>query len=224
MILQPLVLAISVFAAEPNAAPLTVGPLMLDSSAALAQPETKPSPPPAPATGTEQPPPEKPEHLGYGRAGSHWLTIGAGYAYSSDSNDFNLSAAWSTFLADSFEFGFEGGGWWFDQEGDSTGGLSLTLVFRWHMFHPDDYSWTIFGDLGMGLLGAFDEVPDGGTGFDFMPRAGAGFTIALTDAVAGPRLMGGVRYHHISNGRIEGDVRNPGRDGIMFYAAIVFPF
>jgi hypothetical protein len=71
-------------------------------------------------------------------------------------------------------------------------------------------------------------VPDGGTGFDFLPRVGIGFTKAFSDSVdgesRGPRWMVGVRYHHISNGRIASDSRNPARDAVCVYAAITFPF
>ena len=74
----------------------------------------------------------------------------------------------------------------------------------------------------------FDNVPDGGTGFDFLPRLGGGFTKALTPSEdgesRGPRLMIGVRWHHISNGRIASDTRNPSRDSILGYIAITFPF
>lgn len=40
----------------------------------------------------------------------------------------------------------------------------------------------------------------------------------------GARLMGGVRWHHISNARIKGEDHNPGRDSIMVYVGMSFPW
>lgn len=201
--------------------------IRLDLGAALAQ-ESQPAAKPAeaaPASQTEQ----SGRALGYGHAGSRWWTIGTAYANNfKDASDFNIHGAYSTFLADDLEFAIEAAAWYFHQSGDDTGGLSGSMVFRWHFLHADDYNWSIFGDAGIGLLGAFDNVPDGGTGFNFLPRVGAGFTKALNDSIdgesRGPRLMVGVRYHHISNGRISGDSRNPARDAICVYAGITFPF
>lgn len=164
----------------------------------------------------------------FGRAGSRWWSIGPGVANDfGDNTDINIHGIYSTFLADELEFGVEVAGWYFNQEGQDTGGISGSMIFRWHFWHwggDDGFRSTIFGDAGIGILAAFDEVPDGGTGFDFLPRLGFGYTHALTDDEAGSRLTLGVRWHHISNARIEGDARNPARDGLMLYAEVQFPF
>lgn len=166
---------------------------------------------------------EEPRETRFGRTGSQWLTFGAGYANDLDSDsDYNVHAAWSRFIADELEFAVEVGGWYFDQRGDNTGGISGNLVLRWHALHDDNFDWTLYTDVGMGLLAGFDLVPDGGTGFNFTPRAGVGFTRRIGDGAT--RLQVGVRYHHISNGRIEGDERNPGRDSVMVYAGIIIPW
>lgn len=167
--------------------------------------------------------------LAYGRTGSRWWTIGGLYANDfEDASDANIHIAFSEFLADELEFAVEVAGWYFDQPGDDTGGISGSMVFRWHFLHAKDFKWTIFGDAGIGLLGAFDVTPDGGTGFNFLPRAGGGVTWALDDSVngesRGPRLMLGVRWHHISNANIHGDDNNPSRDSLAGYVAITFPF
>ncbi len=166
---------------------------------------------------------------GYGKTGSRWWTAGTAIANDfHQATDVNVHLAFSQFLADDFEFAVEAAVWYFHQPGDDTGGVSGSMVFRWHFWHADDYKWSVFADAGIGMLGAFNNVPDGGTGFDFLPRIGGGFTWALDDSVEGEsrgsRLMVGVRYHHISNGRIGGDSRNPARDGVAVYAALVFPF
>lgn len=167
--------------------------------------------------------------LGYGFSGSRWWTFGTAYANNfKDASDINIHVAYSEFIADELEFAVEAAGWYFHQDGDDTGGVSGSMVFRWHFWHAPDFKWTVFGDAGIGILGSFDTVPDGGTGFNFLPRIGGGFTYALNDSIEGesrgPRLMVGVRYHHISNGRISGDSRNPARDGIAIYAGLVIPF
>lgn len=168
-------------------------------------------------------PPEHSRPTRYGEAGSRWWTVGALYANDFDKdNDFNLHGAFSQFLADDFEFAIEAAGWCFDQPGTDTGGVSGSMIFRWHFLHADDYDWSVFADAGIGLLGAFDDVPDGGTSFNFLPRLGGGFTKALDNQ--GTRLMVGVRWHHISNARIFGNDRNPARDSLAGYIAVTFPF
>ena len=94
------------------------------------------------------------------------------------------------------------------------------MVFRWHFI--DRGSWTVFTDAGIGALLATEEVPTGGTNFDFTPRAGLGFTHQLGDSSS--RLIVGVRWAHFSNARLTGDDDNPGRDDIMFYGGVILPF
>ncbi len=160
----------------------------------------------------------------WGQSDGHWwVTIGGGAAHDFKKDlDINAHVAFSTFIAKDIEFAVELGGWYFAQAGEDTGGVNPNMVFRWHFWHDKDYDWTVYGDAGIGLLFAFDEVPDGGTSFDFTPRLGVGFTKELDEA--GTRLQLGLRYHHISNARIQGDERNPGRDSLMVYAGVIFPF
>jgi hypothetical protein len=222
-------LALSSLSAGPALAEEAAPPLSLDPSLSLRlgealadEPAREPTGEPSPAADGRRP------AGGYGRAGSRWLTVGAGYAYDFDKdNDFNLHAAWSTFLVDGFEFAIEGAGWYFNQQGDDTGGVSGSMVFRWHFWHADNYDWSVFTDFGIGLLAGFDEVPNGGTAFNFLPRLGLGYTRALnqssTGESTGPRWMVGLRWHHISNARIQGDDENPARDSLMAYFALTFP-
>ena len=204
---------------------LADGTPITERAGTLLQPTDAVAPPPAqdgaaaPVTG------EDTRERRFGRAGSWWWSVGSGVANDfSDATDINAHGIISTFLADELEFGVEAAGWYFDQPGQNTGGVSGSMIFRWHFAHDDDYRWSVFGDVGIGLLGGFDEVPDGGTGFNFLPRAGLGFTHVLTDELNGPRLTLGARWHHISNARIEGEERNPGRDSLMGYFEIQFPF
>lgn len=168
---------------------------------------------------TSDPPP--PARAAYGSEGSQWLWAGYGIADNfQDSTDQYAYFTWSTFLAQDIELGLEAGAWYFNQPGDNEGGLSGSLLFRWHFVHAE--TWTAYVMAGIGMLGATGNVPDDGTSFDLLPRVGVGVTKQLTDD--GLRLDVGVRWHHISNARIYGDDDNPSRDGAMLYVGLIFPF
>lgn len=173
----------------------------------------------APAAFSFEPPPE-PQGGGYGAEGSTWLTVGAGWAPDfADENDFSLHLAWSQFLVKDVEFALEGAAWYFDQSEHDAFGGSASMIFRWHFVNTGD--WTVFADVGVGMVASTDDVPDGGSSFNLLPRAGMGLTRRLGDD--GTRLQLGLRWHHISNARIFGDGDNPARDRVMLYAGLVFP-
>lgn len=141
-------------------------------------------------------------------------------AYTGESLDQGITLSYNRFLVDDIEWFLEGGLWTFyDRGGDNAFGLSASLGFRWHFVSRE--RWSLFADVGIGVLGTTDHVPPDGTSFNFMPRAGVGFTRQLDENV---RLMGGVRWHHISNGRTRGDSRNPARDAPQLYIGLVIPF
>lgn len=157
----------------------------------------------------------------FGDAGSKWWTVGLGVADNfQNAVDSNIYGSYSYFLAKNIEWSLEGSFWHFNQPGDNAVGGSLSVLFRWHFINNHD--WTVYVDGGVGLLLASDDVPPDGTSFDFMPRAGAGFTRRLTEE--GLRLQVGVSWHHISNARITSDSDNPGRDAARIYAGLIFPF
>ncbi len=158
----------------------------------------------------------------FGVAGSEWLNAGVGYASDlEDDNDFNLYAGYSNFIADELEFAVQGELWYFDQLGDDAFGLNGNMYLRWHFWHTEDWRWSVYGETGVGLLISSDVVPDTGTGINFTPRVGMGLTHALRSDL---RLQAGFRWHHISNGRISGNLRNPSRDSLMVYAGVMIPF
>ncbi len=158
----------------------------------------------------------------FGERGSERLTLNIGAAEDEGTaTDIQLlGVAWSRFVVEDVEMLVEGSAWHFEQEGDDAQGLALTLGTRWHLLNRR--SWSLFLEGGIGVLGATDNVPEGGTGFDFMPRLGLGGTIDIGDS--GVRAIMGVRWHHISNGRIHGDVANPSRDAPMVYVGLSLPF
>lgn len=159
----------------------------------------------------------------YGSAGSRWWSIGTAVSYDfDDATGVNLNGSITYFLIEDVELTFELGAWYHSQPGDDAVGINPEVVFRWHALHDAEKDWTVFLDTGIGLLISTDLVPEDGTGVNFMPRVGAGFTVRLGESQN--RLMAGVRWHHISNARFNGEARNPSRDGVAVHASVVFPF
>lgn len=157
----------------------------------------------------------------FGEKGSRWWTFGVGVADNfSDATDYNVRVAWSQFLVQGIEFSVEANGWYSDQPGDDAIGINPAFVFRWHFYEVE--RWTLFADVGIGLLFTTDDAPPGGTSFNFTPRIGIGTTYRLDDD--GTRLQLGLRWHHISNARLSGDSENPARDGALLYAGVMIPF
>lgn len=210
--------AATILTAAPLARAQDSSPLNTSVASVSLQPQDAP-PPPSSAAPPAAPAPAP--HGEYGAEGTQWLWAGYGIADNfQDSVDQYAYFTWSTFLAKDVELGLEAGLWYFNQPGDNEGGLSGSLLFRWHFYHAE--TWTSYVSLGIGMLGATGNVPDTGTSFDFLPRAGIGITKQLTDD--GLRLDLGLRWHHISNARIHGDDDNPSRDGAMLYVGLIFPF
>lgn len=168
--------------------------------------------------------------------GWHALSIGGGVAFASDSTDSSVVVAYHTFIAQDFEFNLSLAGWFFAQDEDGDDGeeardalgVNPALGFRWHFWNsrgaaaPADRSWSVYADIGIGMVFSDEDVPPGGTKYNFTPRAGLGATFALGDS--GTRLDLGVRWHHISNASTSGTDDNPSRDGVMIYAGVMFPF
>lgn len=154
----------------------------------------------------------------FGAADSEWFTIGTGAAWNlDDATDSNLHAAYSIFLAEGVEASFELALWYASQDGDDAIGLNPAMVLRHHFYREGD--WTLYLDAGIGAVVFSDKVPEDGTAFNLTPRAGVGVTYALRGDL---RLQAGVRWHHFSNARIDGEEKNPARDGPMLYAGLVW--
>jgi hypothetical protein len=156
----------------------------------------------------------------YGDKGTEWISFGiAGANDFSSSHDYNIHAAWSRFLVDEVEVSAELAAWYFDQNGPNAFGINPNVVFRWHLYRGEN--WTFYHDAGIGVLLASDTVPDRGTNFDFTPRLGVGVTYGVDEDT---RLQFGFRWHHISNARIQGDASNPARDAPLLYFSLVRRF
>ena len=153
----------------------------------------------------------------------HWsVRSGVGFEFEDDDDatGVNLMFAYHRFIVDDLEFIGELGTWYHAQEGDDAASVNPGFTLRYHFINRD--RWTVYADAGIGVLFSTDDVPDGGTSFNFMPHAGMGGTYRLSDA--GLRAYFGARWHHVSNARIEGDADNPDRDGVFVYGGLMWPF
>jgi opacity protein-like surface antigen len=154
----------------------------------------------------------------FGAADSWRFNLWGGYANDFDHDEqghAGIGVSW--FFIENLSLDLEGNGLYFDQEGDNAWGGNFNLMFRWHFLMRE--KWSVYADIGAGMLGTSDDVPFNGTSFNFTPQVGAGVSYEIASNV---RLMTGVRWHHISNARTSDD--NPGRDSLMVYAGVSFPF
>lgn len=157
----------------------------------------------------------------FGEQGSwRWnVQLGFGAEFEETDNRFGLGGiSFSYFTADDFSVDFEFNGLYFDQEtAENASGFNFNLLARWHLLARDD--WSLFVDLGGGVMETSDDVPAGGSSFNFTAQAGGGISFDITDEV---RLLTGVRWFHISNGRTFDT--NPSQDNFYVYAGLSFPF
>ncbi|MGJ3251263.1 MAG: acyloxyacyl hydrolase [Elainellaceae cyanobacterium] len=145
-----------------------------------------------------------------------WYVQGGG-ATTFENNFGLVGAGVSHFFANGHSVNLELNGMAFDQAGDDAVGLNLAVLLRWHFIRQRN--WSLYVDGGAGILGTTNDVPSTGSSFNFTPQAGGGATIRLDDE---KRLMVGLRWHHISNAELyEG---NPGRDSVLGYVGVNFPF
>jgi hypothetical protein len=131
---------------------------------------------------------------------------------------YNFNLAGGYYLINNTSANFELQGYYVDQDGYETavmGGFALLL--RTHLITFD--RWGIFFDGGVGVLYADHPVPEFGTNFNFNPRVGLGALFELKDHTY---LIGGARYFHVSNARIQGPDRNPSHDGIQYWAGMMW--
>jgi hypothetical protein len=103
------------------------------------------------------------------------------------------------------------------QTGNDTDGINFTLLLRWHAIAKEDSSFFIEG--GVGLLFTEHNVPSAGSDFNFTPQVGLGFSFDANDSA---RWLIGLRWHHISNANSHRT--NPGRDNLMLWVGMTFPF
>jgi hypothetical protein len=110
-------------------------------------------------------------------------------------------------------------GFYNQQSGQDSTIADLGILLRQHLFHRGRFSF--FVDAGGGVSYADHRTPPTGTYFNFIEQAGIGATFQLRDNI---HLIGGVRYFHLSNARIEGPARNPSINATQGYVGLMFSF
>ena len=108
-------------------------------------------------------------------------------------------------------------GYSFNQEPDDAWGGAVNFLGRHHVLNRGDVSFFIDG--GVGVVETSRRVPDGGTHLNFTPQVGMGMTWRLREKL---HLIGGVRYFHLSNARIEGHDRNPQINGVEAHVGLMW--
>jgi hypothetical protein len=104
-----------------------------------------------------------------------------------------------------------------DQIETNVRGLNFTLQLRWHFITKE--SWSMFIEGGAGLLRTSNNAPSSGSTFNFTPQAGIGFSFDIGN---NNRWLIGTKWFHISNANTYSS--NPGRDSLMIWTGISFPF
>ena len=97
------------------------------------------------------------------------------------------------------------------------GGPEMGL--RWHF--KEAGRWSAYLDWSVGTV--FHQYPlaRNTLRFNFDVQAGPGATYRLNENAV---LMGGFRWHHLSNARVRGHKYNFGYDGPLFYLGLMRPF
>jgi len=139
----------------------------------------------------------------------------------SDSDDGNLylgHVGVGYFFLDDWSINVEGVFGGVDPDtGTADTAVGLDLLFRWHFFTSDDHALSLFGEAGAGLIWFDSTFPATGTHQNFTPQAGLG---VMWEVIKNVNLLGGVRWHHVSNANKTGADRNPGYDGVMVFGGL----
>jgi len=101
---------------------------------------------------------------------------------------------------------------------DNGAAIGLDVLLREHFYKSHDDIWSIYLDAGSGLQQQSTNF-SGRRHFNFRLFGGFGGTMKVFNHT---RMMGGIRYLHISDSGIKGG--GGGYDGFMFYYGAGFPF
>ncbi|HWE01096.1 MAG TPA: acyloxyacyl hydrolase [Tepidisphaeraceae bacterium] len=154
--------------------------------------------------------------------GTFDLTLEADYAHSfqlSRARVEAVSIGAGYYLFDNFAVNVEAAGYAIDQSGPDSLVSDLDLRIRHHLINAGRLS--LFADVSGGVSYATARTPATGTYFNLTLQPGVGATWRLHDKLF---LIGGVRYWHISNARIEGPERNPSINAINGYIGLMATF
>jgi hypothetical protein len=101
---------------------------------------------------------------------------------------------------------------------DNGAAVGLDVLLREHFYNSNDGIWSMYFDAGSGFQQQSTNF-SGRRHFNFRLFGGFGGTMKVFNNI---RMMGGVRYLHISDAGIKGG--GGGYDGFMFYYGAGFPF
>jgi len=152
--------------------------------------------------------------------GTMTLTSYGSYAHNFDGERVMIGTAnvgAGYYIFKNFALNFEAGYQRHDQRGTNADVTMLDILLRHHLFHVGRASF--FVDFGVGVSYANARTPRDGTYFNFMEEAGLGSTFQLKDHL---HLLGGVRFFHMSNARIDGPARNPSINATQVYVGVLF--
>jgi hypothetical protein len=140
----------------------------------------------------------------------------------SDDRFYNVNLAGGYYFWNNNSINVEFQGSYIDQPGSDDEALlgAIGILGRWHFLVRE--RWSLFVDGGGMVSYADHEVPIFGTNFNFIGKVGIGATIDLRVMGDNSRLIGGVRYFHLSNGQIRGRDDNPSYDGIQFWTGVMW--
>jgi hypothetical protein len=171
-----------------------------------------------PAGQAEALPPPRPPRFG---AANTWrLNVFGGGGQKPDGDDETMlrgGVGFSYFFIDNLSWEIELSALHFEQHGPDADAGNAALLLRWHLL--SDVNWSLFVEMGAGIMLSTEDIPPGGSAFNFTPQAGGGFTVELHEDV---RLHVGARMHHVSNGSLYDG--NPGLDSWLVYLGVSVPF
>lgn len=105
-----------------------------------------------------------------------------------------------------------------DAEPDGVQG-GPEVGMRWHFLERRD--WTVYLDGSAAAVVHEHPLTADSLRFNFDLQGGVGGTRSLTDDTS---LMGGLRWHHLSNARLRGRSRNLGYDAPLVYGGLMQRF
>lgn len=160
------------------------------------------------------------ESSSFGLAGKRYVMVSGGGGSDFDKSHLGrVGVGLSEFIANDLSLDIELNLLYFSQPEQDAGGANFNLLLRWHFLRDTERMWSLYADAGAGLMLTTADVPEDGSSFNFTPQLGFGASFEMERE---RRLFIGARWHHVSNANTFED--NPGRDGILVYAAIGFAY
>lgn len=152
--------------------------------------------------------------------GTFSLTLEADYAHSFDLSRARIESGAigiGYYLFDNISISAEAAGFAIQQSGPDSALSEFDLRIRQHILNAGKFS--LFFEFSAGVSYADARTPGAGTYYNYVLQPGAGVSWQLKDRLF---LVGGARYWHLSNARLDGPGRNPSINAIEGYAGLMF--